>query len=127
MTVASGRLYGWEFPGWRLRWRFDTGGELSSAPFISGRHAYVASKQGRLYAVDLATGEPTWSTDLPGSMEKYEDAPQQRPLPGITAGAGLLLVPAGQLIALEADPREPATTSPAKRLLAEVLSASERE
>jgi hypothetical protein len=49
-------------------------------------------------------------------MEKYEDAPQQRPLPGITAGAGLLLVPAGRLIALEADPREPATTSPAKRL-----------
>ncbi len=100
--VLAGRLYGWEFPGWRLRWRFDGG--VVSAPFIVGRHAYAASAQGVLYAVDLATGAATWSTDLKAPVDRYEDAPQQQPLTGITAGEGLLLVPADGLVALEPAP-----------------------
>jgi outer membrane protein assembly factor BamB len=104
VTVAYGRLRGYEFPSWRLRWTFEGDGKLASAPFIVGRHAYVGSTTGRLFAVDLATGAAAWSQDLGRPMRAYKDTPDYA-VPGLSAGAGLLLVPVeGGIVALETAP-----------------------
>ena len=102
VTVASGRLNGYEFPSWRQRWRFD--GNVITAPFIVGGHAFAGTRQGILHAIDLATGASSWSIDLKAPFDPYLDFPQDYPLTGITAGEGLLLVPADGIVALEPVP-----------------------
>ena len=95
VSVASGRLFGYEFPSWRQRWRFDGDDRLATTPLIVGRHAYVASTEGTIYAVDLQTGEAAWGMRNRSLVRPYEDMPNW-PLTGLTAGGGLLLVPSGR-------------------------------
>ena len=45
-------------------WRFDTGGELYSAPSVSGDMLVIGSKSGFLYGLNAVTGEQVWSRDL---------------------------------------------------------------
>src|SRR6185503_12013412 len=40
-----------------LAWTFEAGEEVQSTPAIAGGTVYVGSKDGRLYALDLATGK----------------------------------------------------------------------
>ena len=42
------------------RWHFYTEGPVRFAPTIDGGRVYVASDDGYLYALDLATGELAW-------------------------------------------------------------------
>jgi len=77
---------------------------LRGAPFIVGGHAFAGTRQGVLHAIDLATGGSSWSIDLKAPFDPYLDFPQDYPLTGITAGEGLLLVPADGIAALEPVP-----------------------
>jgi outer membrane protein assembly factor BamB len=71
IVIAStdGAVYGLG-PDGRERWRFDTGEPIRSSPVLgrapSGRGAhvvYVGGGDGRLYALDAATGRRRWSFD----------------------------------------------------------------
>lgn len=64
---TDGALYGLT-PAGALKWRYDTGDPIRSSPAIGvtadGREvAYVGSSNGRLYAIDVATGRRRWSFD----------------------------------------------------------------
>jgi outer membrane protein assembly factor BamB len=48
----------------RLAWQADTGGELYAAPSLSGGLLFVSSKNGQILAVNAATGEIAWSSEL---------------------------------------------------------------
>ena len=48
------------------KWRFDTGGSVRSSPSIAGGLVFFGSKNGFLYAVDVATGQSKWQFDLGG-------------------------------------------------------------
>lgn len=41
-------------------WRFQTEGRVLSTPAVEGNSVFIASTDGRLYAVDLATGAERW-------------------------------------------------------------------
>ena len=46
-----------------LQWRFLTNGDVISSPAVVGNAVYVGSGDGRLFALDRATGKSLWSFD----------------------------------------------------------------
>jgi outer membrane protein assembly factor BamB len=43
-----------------VRWEFATGGAVRSSPAVAGSVVFVGSEDGRLYAVDAASGAKLW-------------------------------------------------------------------
>ena len=55
-------------PSGRLRWRYDSGDPIRSSPVLGaapggGEILYIGSSNGKLYALDAATGRRRWSFD----------------------------------------------------------------
>jgi outer membrane protein assembly factor BamB len=80
------------------RWTFVGDGELATKPVVVNGRVYVASATGRIWAVDGATGEAVWTDHagvplLPGGI-----MPGVGVGPNITAGQGLVTVPASNLL-----------------------------
>jgi eukaryotic-like serine/threonine-protein kinase len=48
----------------RIKWKFQTGGQVISSPAVADGSAYVASTDGNLYAVDLESGAQRWKLAL---------------------------------------------------------------
>jgi len=46
-----------------VRWRFRTGGAVRSSPTVADGVLYIGSTDGRLYALDAATGARIWAFD----------------------------------------------------------------
>jgi len=52
------------------RWEFATGGAINtSSPAVVGGTAYIGSQDGKLYAVDIATGRQKWAFSAGGRIE----------------------------------------------------------
>ena len=51
-----------------LAWRFQTRGPVRSSPAIDGGTVYVGANDGRLHAIDLASGTTTWTTAIGGAV-----------------------------------------------------------
>jgi outer membrane protein assembly factor BamB len=51
-----------------LAWTFDAGDEVQSTPAIAAGTVYVGSKDGRLYALDLATGKQRFRYEAGGEI-----------------------------------------------------------
>jgi outer membrane protein assembly factor BamB len=64
----DGSLYALEPETGRLRWRYDAGAPLLSAPATDGEVAYLADRGGRLHAVRLDNGRDLWQTPLGGPV-----------------------------------------------------------
>src|SRR5947208_1827338 len=52
---------------WQVRWRWKTGGRVRSSPAVAAGRVYVGSMDGRLYALDAATGKLAWKYDTEGT------------------------------------------------------------
>ncbi len=50
----------------RRRWRFKTGGEVLATPAVAGEALLFTSGDGRLYALDAASGRTLWQYDIGG-------------------------------------------------------------
>jgi outer membrane protein assembly factor BamB len=48
----------------KIKWKFQTGGQVISSPAIANGTAYVAGTDGNLYAVDLESGAQKWKLGL---------------------------------------------------------------
>jgi outer membrane protein assembly factor BamB len=48
----------------RIKWKFQTGGQVISSPAVTNGTAYIASTDGNLYAVDLESGAQKWKLAL---------------------------------------------------------------
>jgi len=48
----------------RIKWKFQTGGQVISSPAVTNGKAYIASTDGNLYAVDLESGVQKWKLAL---------------------------------------------------------------
>ncbi|MFG3285036.1 PQQ-binding-like beta-propeller repeat protein [Streptomyces sp. NPDC048111] len=82
------------------RWTFAGDGQLSTAPLVVNGYVYVGSRTGRLWALNGATGQPVWSTDVGSPVLGPDERNVSQPLTGLGAGAGLVVVPAThQLVA----------------------------
>jgi outer membrane protein assembly factor BamB len=68
-------------PAGHLLWRYDTGDVVRSSPVIGaapasepgGHIVYVGADDGRLYALDAATGQRRWSFDTTSSVPALRD------------------------------------------------------
>lgn len=52
-----------------LLWDFATTRPITSSPVIAGGRVFIGGEDGRLYALDLRTGEVAWSHDTGGAIE----------------------------------------------------------
>ncbi|WP_218177738.1 PQQ-binding-like beta-propeller repeat protein [Amycolatopsis australiensis] len=76
------------------RWTFAGDNQLSSAPIVVNGYVYVGSRTGQLWALNGATGEPVWSTNVGAPIEPPDEHNVSQPLTGLAAGGGLVVVPA---------------------------------
>ena len=60
----DGRLRALDAATGALRWEFDAGFGVDSSPAVAGGIVYFGADRG-LFAVDVASGEPRWSLELP--------------------------------------------------------------
>jgi outer membrane protein assembly factor BamB len=79
---------------------------MTSAPIVVDGYVYMgtttAAGGGELLAVDAGSGGVAWSTDLGAPVAAPVENDPTRPLPGLSAAPGLLVVPAGtQLFAFD--------------------------
>ena len=52
-----------------LSWRFETGGEIKSSPVVYRNVVYIGSGDGRVYAIDAASGTSIWTEDVGSPVE----------------------------------------------------------
>ncbi|HET9525185.1 MAG TPA: PQQ-binding-like beta-propeller repeat protein [Pyrinomonadaceae bacterium] len=94
-----------------VQWSFAGDGSLQSAVLVVNDHVYVGSAQGRLYAVNAATGQQVWVTQAGSSIPYVDEHNVSQPLTSFAAGEGLLIVPTSTtLVAYEGDTAAPTLT-----------------
>ncbi len=54
---------------YNLAWSFETGGPVKSSAVIQDGRVYVGSDDGKLYCLDLDSGEPVWTHQTAGPIE----------------------------------------------------------
>jgi len=77
----------------RIVWSFDGDGLLDSPPIVVGPVVYVGAESGIVYGLDTATGDIVWTGDAGGRISIPDETNFIRPLTGLGAGEGLLVVP----------------------------------
>jgi len=92
-------------------WSFAGDGSLQSAVLAVNDYVYVGSAQGKLYAVNAATGQQVWVTQAGSSIPYVDEHNVSQPLTSFAAGEGLLVVPTSTtLVAYEGDTTPPTLT-----------------
>lgn len=74
-------------------WSFSGDGQLTTSPIVTGTTVWVGSATGMLYALDGASGQPLWSTNVGAAIDSSTE--YGGPPADLAAGAGNILVPAG--------------------------------
>ncbi len=92
-------------------WSFAGDGNLQSAVLAVNDYVYVGSSQGKLYAVNAATGQQVWVTTAGASIPYVDEHNVSQPLTSFAAAEGLLVVPTSTtLVAYEGDTTAPTLT-----------------
>ena len=74
------------------QWSFAGDGQLKGAAIAVGPYVFIGSGSGNLYGLDASSGQQVWEVTLPSGVETPTYTGQ---LTGLSAGDGLLVVPAG--------------------------------
>jgi outer membrane protein assembly factor BamB len=110
-TLAGQVLSAFNLPSAATVWTFTGDGTLSTAPIVVNQQVYVGATSGKLYALDANTGQAVWTTSVGSSIPAPDEQNVSQPLTGLNAGDGLLVVPAGNLLAAYAAAPPPTPTS----------------
>jgi outer membrane protein assembly factor BamB len=94
--LQGGTLNGIVLSDNTIQWSFSGDGTLASAPILVNDYVFVAGSSGNLYGLDAATGNQIWQISL-GAGTTYSTSSSLR-FPGLSAGDGLLVVPAGNSV-----------------------------
>lgn len=82
-----------------VKWSFNGDGTLNTPPIVVNGYVYVGSNSGKLYALDASTGANVWTGNLGSAIPYYSEGFDVGvPLPGLGAGHGMIVVPAGPLL-----------------------------
>jgi outer membrane protein assembly factor BamB len=88
-----------------VAWSFAGDGTLAIPPIVVNNYVYVGGTSGMLYALDAASGQPIWTTNVGESIGTPPGSVATPMLQALAAGEGLLIVPAGgSLVAFETSP-----------------------
>jgi outer membrane protein assembly factor BamB len=80
-------------PTQHVRWIYKTGGQVSSSPAVSDGTVYVGSQDGKVYALDAATGHVRWT---------YTTGDQVSSSPAVVGGTVYVGSQDGKVYALDA-------------------------
>lgn len=79
-------------------WTFIGDGGLTTAPIVIDDAVIIGSSTGTVYAVSASNGNVIWSGSAGASIEGPDEQNVSRPLTGLGAGEGYLVVPAGKVL-----------------------------
>jgi outer membrane protein assembly factor BamB len=105
--LQSGTLNALDLASSTVQWSFTGDGALVTSPILVNQYVFIGSSNGKLYAVDSATGQSVWSIDLHVPITGGANWGAIVPIGGLAAGDGLLVVPTGSTVTayeLSADP-----------------------
>jgi outer membrane protein assembly factor BamB len=92
-ALTDGTLQGITLGNNQVDWSFAGDGLLTTSPIVVNNYVFVGSSSGNLYALNATTGALVWTKNLGAAI-----APASQITSGLTAGDGLLIVPAGNTI-----------------------------
>jgi outer membrane protein assembly factor BamB len=76
-------------------WTFTGDGQLTTSPIVVDPYVFIGSSAGNLYALNTTSGQVAWQTNLGATIPAGESLLSPLFLSGLSAGDGLLVVPAG--------------------------------
>ncbi len=94
--VQSGTLDAIDLASNTIRWTFAGDNGIATAPILVNGYLFVANGSGKLFGLDAASGATLWQTTL--SSPVVGGGYMQLNQGGMSAGEGLLLVPAGNTL-----------------------------
>lgn len=96
--LQSGTLRGVSLASNTALWSFAGDGTLVTSPIAVNEVVFVGSSSGRLYGLDAASGQQVWVQDLGAAIPAGAGWGARMPISGLSAGNGLLVVPAGNTL-----------------------------
>ncbi|MEQ1915543.1 MAG: PQQ-binding-like beta-propeller repeat protein [Gallionella sp.] len=96
--LQSGILRGLTLSNNAVQWSFSGDGKLVTSPLVVNQYVFVGSSAGNVYAVNSTTGLQAWSMNVGAAIPSGAGWGARMPISGLTAGNGLLLVPAGNTL-----------------------------
>lgn len=76
-------------------WTFVGDGQLMSSPILINQDVFIESASGNLYALDDSSGNVIWQQNVGATIPVGAGWGMEVPTSGLSAGDGLLVVPAG--------------------------------
>lgn len=96
--LQSGTLRGISLSTDSILWSFAGDSALVSSPIVVNQYVFIGSSKGNLYALDGSTGQQVWTVNLGAAIPAGAGLNAGLPLSGLSAGDGLLVVPAGNTL-----------------------------
>lgn len=96
--LQSGTLYGVALSNNGILWSFTGDGTLDTSPIVVNQYVIVGASSGNLYALDRTNGRQVWNVNVGGTIPSGAGWGAGIPLSGLSAGHGLLVVPAGDSV-----------------------------
>lgn len=99
VRLSGGALEAFALGSTTPLWSFRGDEKLASAPIIAGDTVFIGGSSGRVFGVDLNTGQQIWSAEA-GEPVRPPERWDNTTTPGLAVSDDLLLVPAtGRLVA----------------------------
>jgi outer membrane protein assembly factor BamB len=93
--LSGGALIATDLSTNTVLWTFTGDGQLVTSPIVVDQYVFIGSSAGNLYALDTTTGHIAWQAGLGAAIPNGEGLLSPSFLSGLSAGDGLLVVPAG--------------------------------
>lgn len=93
--LQGGTLRAIDLTSHLILWSFAGDGQLKTSPVVVNDVVFIGSLSGRLYGLDAVTGLQVWQQNLGAALPAGAGWFAHAPYSGLTAGGGLLMVPAG--------------------------------
>lgn len=96
--LQSGTLRAIDLASNAILWSFPGDGGLCSSPIVVNDIVFIGSSSGNLYALDASSGSQLWTQKMPDAVPNGPGWASGLGLSGLSAGNGLLVVPAGNTL-----------------------------
>jgi outer membrane protein assembly factor BamB len=96
--LQGGTLRGVSLATNSVLWSFAGDGLVVTSPVVVNQYVFVGASSGKLFAVDAASGQQQWVQDLGAPIPAGAGWGARMPISGLSAGDGLLVVPAGNTL-----------------------------
>jgi outer membrane protein assembly factor BamB len=98
-ALYNSTLQGLTLSNNQVDWSFAGDGTLVTAPIVVNNYVFVGSSSGNLYGLDATTGALLWTQSMGAAVTGPETGGSAfQAYSGLSAGDGLLIVPAGNTV-----------------------------